>query len=218
MGQAEIWQRARNADQKALRREEILTAAKRLFAVTSYEGVSLNGIAREAGMTKPNIYRYFAGREEIFLHILSEEQARFMEALEAKLPGLRGEDLEEQIAQVWVEQALSAPDLLSLLPRLGLSMEKNSSVEQLALFKKDGFARMAQLATSHHKIYPRLKVECWGEVISSIVALMAGFWPLCQGGDVVEQAMRHPEVGLEPWDFSSKMRFAVAALVRGASS
>jgi len=67
------WERARRPEQTAARRKEILNAAKALFAELEYEEISLNAIAREAGFSKPNVYRYFSTREEIFLAIFEEE-------------------------------------------------------------------------------------------------------------------------------------------------
>lgn len=211
------WQRATKPAQKALRRDAILDAAKRLFAQKSYEEVSLNGIAREAGMSKPNVYRYFSSREEIFLQIFAEERDRFFDAIFEGLESLDRERPVEELTRVWVEQGLKHEALMTLLPQLGSSLEKNSSVEQLVPFKKTGFARMAELAAKHQEIYPRLDLQRWGEVISATVALSSGLWPLCHGGEAVEEAMRHPEVNLEPWDYSEKMTFALSALIRGSA-
>ena len=210
------WQRARKPGQKALRRDEILEAAKRLFSSKSYEEVSLNSIAREAGMSKPNVYRYFASKEEIFLCILSEEQQRFVEAIQKRLENLSSASVDD-IVEVWVEQSLSTDNLNALLPQLGLSMEKNSSVEQLVAYKKEAFHHMKVLAVQHHALYPRLKIESWAEVISLIFVLKSGLWPLCQNGETVMAAMQHPEVDQQPWDFASKMRFALKSLIEGAS-
>lgn len=209
------WKRARKPAQKAERREAILEAAKRLFAEKSYEEVSLNSIARESGMSKPNVYRYFSSREEIFLQILAEEHDRFTAGISAKLDHADKTCPVDEIVRIWVEESQLNTNLMILLPQLGSSLEKNSSVEQLVPFKKRGFQQIAELAEKHNKLYPSLSVETWGEVISCTVALLAGMWPLCNGGDVVEQAMAHPEVNLPAWDFAEKMTFSLKALILG---
>jgi len=210
------WQRARNPHQKARRREEILAAAKRLFAKGSYDEVSLNGIARESGMSKPNIYRYFSSREEIFLHIFAEEQDRFFDRLTASLKELGPSPEVSDMVKVWVENSVESPDLMALLPTLGTSLEKNSSVDQLVLFKKQGFERMRRLASLLHQLHPRLSPECWGEICTATVGLLAGLWPLCRNRMSVVKALAHPEVNLKPWDFRQKATFALSALIRGA--
>lgn len=211
------WQRATKPAQKALRREAILAAAKRLFAQRSYDEVSLNGIAREAEMSKPNIYRYFSSREEIFLQIFAEERDRFLDAIGAGLKSVDATRAVDEITRLWVEEALAHEDLMTLLPQLGASLEKNSSLEQLVPFKRTGFQRMGELAMSHHQLYPSLSPQQWGEVITGSIALLAGLWPLCNVSDTVEEAMRHPDVNLDPWDFNQKMSFALRALILGAA-
>ncbi len=211
------WQRARKPSQKQVRREEILEAAKRLFESSSYEEVSLNSIARAAGMSKPNVYRYFSSREEIFLQILLEQQSAFVQRLAHRLESQRdGEAAVDDIVGAWIDTALESPGLLALLPQLGTSMEKNSSLDDLVAFKKDSFAGADHLAAIHHKLYPGLSLEIWGRVLNCAVGLLAGLWPLCNGPEVVEAAMRHPRVGLEPWDFQQMMGFALRSLIVGA--
>ena len=211
------WQRARKPSQVKVRTEEILNAAKRLFATLSYDEVSLNAIAREAGMSKPNIYRYFASREEIFLMILREEQGVFVQRLSGSLRAMSSPVTAEVVVEAWLDAALGCPDLLALLPQLGTSLERNSSLEQLVAYKKETFAGGLALAELHRSIYPRLDLDTWMEVINASVGLLAGLWPLCNSNDTMEQAMRHPEVGLEPWNFSKMMRFAMKALISGAA-
>ena len=41
------------------RREHLLDAAKELVAVHGFHGVSIEGVARTAGITRPIVYRHF---------------------------------------------------------------------------------------------------------------------------------------------------------------
>lgn len=212
------WQRARKPSQKRVRREEILEAAKQLFERSSYDEVSLNSIARAAGMSKPNVYRYFSSREEIFLQILLEQQGAFVERLAKRLESLAdGKATVDEIVGIWLDVSLESPELLALLPQLGTSMEKNSSLEDLVAFKKESFSGARYLAEVHARLYPELGVGIWGQVLNCAVGLLAGLWPLCNGNERVEAAMRHPEVGLEPWDFRQMMGFGLRSLILGAA-
>lgn len=51
------------------RRRNILAAAERLFARSSYDAVQMDDIARQAQVGKPTIYRYFASKDELFLEV-----------------------------------------------------------------------------------------------------------------------------------------------------
>jgi len=66
----ELFQRARSPERKQLRRMAILQAASDVLARDGIEATSLNAIARQAGMVKSNIYRYFESREEILLRLM----------------------------------------------------------------------------------------------------------------------------------------------------
>ncbi|HBX68743.1 MAG TPA: hypothetical protein DEH25_05010 [Chloroflexi bacterium] len=64
----------RNKDQseqmRAESREKILSTAQQLFAERGYDGCSVADIARHAGMSKANIYWYYASKEELLGAIL----------------------------------------------------------------------------------------------------------------------------------------------------
>ena len=61
------FERARQPEQKELRREAILEAATELLAEKGLHDISLSAIARRAKLSKANLYRYFESREAIFL-------------------------------------------------------------------------------------------------------------------------------------------------------
>jgi AcrR family transcriptional regulator len=66
------WQRATTDEKKVERKEAIYKAALLLYKKKSYESISFNAIAVEAGFTKSNMYRYFSSKEEIFLNIFAQ--------------------------------------------------------------------------------------------------------------------------------------------------
>lgn len=53
-------------------KESILKAAKTFFLDVGFEKASMNMIAKEAGVSKSNLYNYFSSKEEIF-YALTEE-------------------------------------------------------------------------------------------------------------------------------------------------
>jgi AcrR family transcriptional regulator len=66
----------------ATRREQILDTANALFAERGYEEVSIEDIARSAGVARGLVHHYFGGRKEVYLALLErlgagrEEQLR----------------------------------------------------------------------------------------------------------------------------------------------
>ena len=66
----------------ATRRDQILDAANALFAERGYEEVTIEDIARSAGVARGLVHHYFGGRKEVYLALLErlgagrEEQLR----------------------------------------------------------------------------------------------------------------------------------------------
>ena len=53
--------------------ESILAAAKRSFLAAGFGAVSMDTIAREAGVSKATVYAHFAGKEELFGAVIGRE-------------------------------------------------------------------------------------------------------------------------------------------------
>src|SRR5208337_2090444 len=54
------------------KRDRIIAAALRLFAHQPYQEVTMDTVAREAGVAKGTLYLYFASKEALYLGILSD--------------------------------------------------------------------------------------------------------------------------------------------------
>ena len=74
----------RRSDVRERLENDILEAAKRLFAVRGYGGVSLDHIAREVGTAKQNLLYYFGSKEGLYrrvLHGVLDVWLSYMEAI-----------------------------------------------------------------------------------------------------------------------------------------
>ena len=58
--------------------ESILAAAKRAFLESGFGAVSMDTIAREAGVSKATVYAHFAGKEELFGAVIGRECERYL--------------------------------------------------------------------------------------------------------------------------------------------
>lgn len=77
---------ARKGDEK-VKREQIIDAARKLFHQFGFKKVSMDEIAKEAGVTKKTIYMYFASKEELLKYFIQEEitnMEKIVEKVEAK--------------------------------------------------------------------------------------------------------------------------------------
>jgi AcrR family transcriptional regulator len=73
-------QRPERAD-AARNRRRILATARRLFAEHGVEAVSLERVAREAGVGKATLFRRFGDRQSLFLALLDEHERELQDAM-----------------------------------------------------------------------------------------------------------------------------------------
>ncbi|MGR3526209.1 MAG: TetR family transcriptional regulator C-terminal domain-containing protein [Paracoccaceae bacterium] len=112
-------------------RKRILEAALEVFSAHGFRGATLDQIAAEAGLSKPNILYYFDGKEAIHVTLLNQLMETWLDPLEQMNP--EGEPLEEilayirrklDMAQAYPrESRLFANEILQGAPRMGPHLE-----------------------------------------------------------------------------------------------
>ncbi len=75
MTDAKQMRRAVSEADKAARRQDILAAAKRVFAERGYHATTIADIARAAGLSYGSIYWYYESKETLFHELMSAEAA-----------------------------------------------------------------------------------------------------------------------------------------------
>lgn len=84
-------------DWRLRRREAILAAAAELFGRRPYHDVQVDDVARQAGVGKATLYRYFPSKEELYVHSFDCILAQLEERMHAAPP--EGAAPEEVLAQ-----------------------------------------------------------------------------------------------------------------------
>jgi len=83
-------------------KRQILRAAMKLFSERGLDGTSIRDIARESGYTNPALYKHFAGKEELALHLFETCHRRLWTKCHAAIGAAQSFDdkLEAYIGQV----------------------------------------------------------------------------------------------------------------------
>jgi AcrR family transcriptional regulator len=72
----------------AERREQLLDVTKRIVDADGFHAVSIEAVARAAGITRPIVYHHFAGGlEDLLVALVERETARALEQLSGLLSG-----------------------------------------------------------------------------------------------------------------------------------
>jgi TetR/AcrR family transcriptional regulator len=108
-------------------RAKIMEAALEVFSSHGYRGSTLDQIATEAGLSKPNILYYFDGKEAIHVELLNALMTNWLSPLHEMGPD--GEPLEEVLTYIHRKMEMSrefpresrlfANEILQGAPRMG---------------------------------------------------------------------------------------------------
>ncbi|WP_374355095.1 TetR family transcriptional regulator [Chitinimonas sp.] len=127
--------RAIDSEDKAVRRADILAAARRLFLEDSHQLPSVSRIAAAASLAKGTVYLYFRTKEEIFTALLAEDFAGLLNEVHQTFSAGTQPDLLAHFVERYVAYLDARPELLRLDAMAYSVLEQNLSDAQLRSFK-----------------------------------------------------------------------------------
>ncbi|GAB4083908.1 TetR family transcriptional regulator [Myceligenerans cantabricum] len=151
------FQRARSAEQRAIRRRAILDTAAAMLDEMPVVEVSLNELSRRVGLAKSNVLRYFESREAVLLELLDD----FLGSWLSELPDELAEGIEPhatpevragQLSEVLSRSLAGRVVLCDLFGAQGGVLEHNVSVDVVKRHKRSSLARldvMSELVRRH---------------------------------------------------------------------
>ena len=74
----------------AERRAQLLDVARRMFGTSGYHQVSMDAVAREAGVTKPILYDHFPSKRDLYLALLDADLTVLHERVRSALDAPTG--------------------------------------------------------------------------------------------------------------------------------
>ena len=213
--------RARRPEHKAERRKTILVAAGDLFEREGLTGLTLSALAREAQLTKSNLYTYFESVEHVMLTLALQDWAGFVATLEAELadvsrtrPG--SEERPAAVAAGWTRALLRHPRFCSLLSVLTTVIQKNVSLDTLINFKRSTRGLVLRLVNALHAALPQLSVDALGELMPPLLGAVVGLWPFSTPGETIAELLAIPEFAEYAIDVPTELRRSAELLFRGA--
>ncbi len=82
------------------RRALMLHSAKRVFARSTYAEASTGELARESGVTEPMLYKHFGSKKGLFLAVLREFGAQFLDLLQEHVSRRAEQDVLDALAHI----------------------------------------------------------------------------------------------------------------------
>lgn len=215
-----LYLRARSAEQKEERRTHLLATARNLLQESpTVLDLGINELARQAQMTKSNVYRYFESSEAVLMALLVEEFGGWHAELSAMLAqGGQADATVEHIARAFSSTVAARPLLCRLTSILPSILERNVSLERMVEFKGNLLAVRQQTAQNFHARLPSMSVQSFETVVKHALPLIIGLWPLSNPAEVAAQVIAQPGLESLRYDFEQDLEHALLALMRGLAS
>ena len=214
MSTAHQFQRARRPEHKDQRRETILAAARELAGQRPVREISLGDIARQVGLAKSNVLRYFESREELFLRLLTREwEAWRLDATEQ----LRSADpIPGRVAHTVAHTLGQRPLFCDLISEMAAVLERNVSVTTVRAFKADSLDKVDLLGEVVAERLPALSAADSRETIAAALIITAGLWPIANPAPHVSATFAEvPELTRAHVDFEQRLQELLTALITG---
>ena len=206
------WQRARSSEQVQERVSEILEGAAAVFLSVPYEKATMQMIAREAGFTRSNLYRYFNTREEIFLALFMKDLDAWAHSI---IAAFNSEDSLKSFARRWTELLCRQTRLLRLTPLLTITLEKNTSEEVYRQTKLTLHEKMTAVVPHLQRALPSLSDMQVFEFLLFHQALLSGAQPMARYSDMQLRVLDELKLQVLKIDFAAFYEKSILMYLRG---
>ena len=165
-----IDQRARSAEQKALRRHAVLEAAETYFREVGYEAFSMTQLAKKTGVAKGTLYLYFKTREELFLTLYNQSLERWSHVF---LDRLNDAMSDRDYVLALYQTAVADRSFIPLLTRLEHVIEHNVAIPRL-IESKQIFIQQVEIIAKLTSTALRLSTAQAREIVKTMGVLLIG--------------------------------------------
>ncbi|NVB42607.1 TetR family transcriptional regulator [Pseudenhygromyxa sp. WMMC2535] len=207
--------RARRAEDKQRRRDQLLDAAAERFAEQPFTALKISDIAKAAGVAKGTVFIYFPTKEALFLELLERQLLDWLELFDEALEGGRGPWSSARVARLVADTLDPRTTLTRLLSLLSGVLEQNVEVEQIAEFKRRLLARVAVTGALLERRLPFLVPGQGARLMLQINALVVGVHHTAKPGARAREALSLPDLESLRVDFSTELRTMLGALLVG---
>ncbi|MGD1972403.1 MAG: TetR family transcriptional regulator [Desulfobacterales bacterium] len=187
-----IRNRAISDEQKQVRRQAILQAARNLFCVGNFNDVNMARVAKEARIAKGTVYLYFKTKEELFLALLVEmfeawfeEMDRFLRKKKSSRKACTIAELLELIGHCYEKH----PELMRLNAILHTVLERNIDYSAARSFKHMLLTRVCQTGIHLESSLSFLRPGEGAQILLRSHALAIGFQHMAEPSPVMKQVI-----------------------------
>ena len=180
--------RARTPEQRQQRHEIILKSAHTVFQTTKYEEITLDEVAKVAGLGKATLYSYFASREELFMALCQELLAAWFAQAHQQLGALPAPATAAQVAAAITEILPHHIDLMRLFPLMFSTFQRTVRPEAWLAYKQWFGPKIAQSGEIFEALLPYIPRGEGQRISRYMCMLMMGMTQMPSGDQSGSQA------------------------------
>ena len=181
------FQRARSAENKRLRADALIQAARSIALETGAASVTLTAVAERAGVHHSAVRRYFTSHKEVLLHLAAEGWTRWSVTVNERLR-VAGPMSPHRIAETLAQGLAADPLFCDLLANVPLHLEHTVNIDRVVEFKRIIRAAMMSTADSIEHALPALGRQGALDTITAANALAATLWQVTHPPEALARA------------------------------
>jgi AcrR family transcriptional regulator len=210
-----MYHRARSAEDKARRSEDLLAAAESIaLELGGVRFLTLAQVTERAGLHRTGVRRYYGSKEELLLELAERGWCQWRDAIRHGI-GDRAGLGPRDVAAVLAETIVSLPVFCDLLTHVTLRLEGDVDMERARRYKVNSYAAHDEIVSALDRASGMTAGQIQA-VITAALAFAAGFWqvshPTPTLAALYEQEPRWGHVAL---DFAPRLRLLLEATAVG---
>jgi len=216
------FQRARSEEQREVRRRAILDVAMDMLTRMPVSQLTLNELARQVGLAKSNVLRYFETREAVLLDLLDAAVDDWLGELETALAqvvpavGKQPERDGDEVARAVAAALSGRPVLCDLLSAQAAVLERNVSAQVAARHKRATLDHVNRFAAGVLVPLPRLGAAGAAEFAGLALLSAGALWSSCQPTPAMLEAYAaDPGLARMRMEFEPALAEVLAVLLTG---
>ncbi len=217
------FQRARNEEQREIRRRAVLDTAAAMLDEMPVGALSLNELSRRVGLAKSNVLRYFESREAVLLELLDRDWRKWTAALPEQLsvsvtPGAPPFQRGQEFATVLARSLAQHRVLCDLLSAQAGVLEHNVSADVAARYKRAALDNVAALAVLARRYLPELGDHA-DRFCAQAIMVSGAVWTHARPSTAMLAAYEaDPSLAALRMDFTTTLQDMLATLITGTLS
>ena len=208
------FKRARNAEQKDQRIEQIIQVTEELFSKHNYNEITLAMIAKKLDYTRGNLYKYVSTKEEIFLKMYAKKQENWVNEIINSFPDNKNFS-DKYFIDMWSQILSKHQDVLKIHSILGTIIETNVSLEKLAEFKKKALTDLYKLIPIIKKQFSKLDDSECRNFISTQLFYASGLYNTINFSPLQIEALNLSGIPYEKQNFYDTFHHFMEIFVKG---